>query len=109
MKCPTCEAQGTRSIVYVGPSSSTCMSGSVYYDEDGRYHQHDPNTHTTAYNCSLGHGWVMTTNANPCWCQMMGEVVFGAIDEPVEPVPVKPPTSINDSFGRLFGYPENEK
>jgi hypothetical protein len=31
------------------------MAGDTYYDEDGRYHNHDPNI--TTFSCSRGHSW----------------------------------------------------
>ena len=57
MKCPECEASDKRSTVVVGPTVTTLMAGYEYYDEDGKYHSHDPNTHTTQYCCSNGHRW----------------------------------------------------
>jgi hypothetical protein len=128
MKCPTCEAQGTRSIVYVGPSTTTTLSGQVFYDEDGRFHMHDPNTTTSEYNCSLGHRWSVQAPAHQCWCEMLEktEITFGPIDEPSEAPPPKPtppplrdmtekcgqlvpvvkPLSIRDSYNTLFGHGE---
>ena len=57
MKCPTCEEQGTRSRVDMGQRFMTLMGHSPYYDEDGQYHNHDPNTMTIGYGCSHGHHW----------------------------------------------------
>jgi len=31
------------------------MAWTPYYDEDGAYHNDDPNIHTTCYKCSEGH------------------------------------------------------
>jgi len=57
MKCPVCEKEELKSFVYPGMSTSTLMYCSPYYDEDGKYHSHDANTHTTQYSCSNGHNW----------------------------------------------------
>lgn len=61
MKCQKCVEAGEKSTVYVGGSISTCMAGPEFYDEEGRFHDHDPNAHTTAYTCSRGHDWRVTT------------------------------------------------
>lgn len=58
MKCPVCEKENLKSYVYVGMSTSTLMYCAPYYDEDGKYHSHDSNTHATNYSCSNGHTWI---------------------------------------------------
>ena len=58
MKCPTCVEEGQRSRVYPGPSMTTLMGVSRYYDEDGELVVDDPNITTTEYSCSNGHHWV---------------------------------------------------
>lgn len=56
MKCPVCESQGLKSKVYGGDSCiSTCMGFQSFYDEEGRYHRHDPNSHFSPMHCSNGH------------------------------------------------------
>jgi hypothetical protein len=57
MKCPVCEKEEKKSCVYPGMSTSTLMYCLPYYDEEGKYHSHDTNTHTTQYSCSNGHNW----------------------------------------------------
>lgn len=57
MKCPVCVEKGLKSSVYPGMMTSTAMYCPPYYDEDGNYHSHDGNTHTTNYSCSQGHTW----------------------------------------------------
>lgn len=57
MKCPVCIEKGLKSNVYPGVSMSTLMYCAPYYDENGKYHSHDMNRHTTNYNCSHGHTW----------------------------------------------------
>jgi hypothetical protein len=67
MICPQCKAEGKKSHVYPGHSTSTLMYCPPFYDEEGRYHNHDMNTHTTYYRCSNGHEWA--ENSSPvCWC-----------------------------------------
>lgn len=59
MKCAECEKAGLKSIVNVPNGSfSTCMMEHRFYDEDGRYHFHDPNRRTSEWSCSNGHRWV---------------------------------------------------
>ncbi len=55
MKCPECVKQGLTSRVYIESGTTTCLGWSPYYDENGRYHSHDPNMTTTGYRCSNGH------------------------------------------------------
>jgi len=35
----------------------TSMYCSPWYDEEGRYHNHDSNVCTSSYSCSNGHTW----------------------------------------------------
>lgn len=53
--CPICKVLKKKSIVHGGVVMSTLMCTSSYYDEDGKYHYNDPNTHTYSYSCSNGH------------------------------------------------------
>jgi hypothetical protein len=57
MKCPFCVEAGQISKVVPGIKMTTSMMGRSYYDEEGEYHSHDPNWHTTSYRCSNGHAW----------------------------------------------------
>jgi len=57
MKCPQCQQEGKKSIITIGFSTTTLMSTHAYYDEDGKYHFHNPNITTTEYSCSNGHEW----------------------------------------------------
>lgn len=65
MRCPTCIEQDKRSQVYPGMTAVTCMGWTPYYDEDGQYHSHNPNWHTTGFRCSEGHTW-QTSSQKPC-------------------------------------------
>ncbi len=58
MKCPECIKNGEKSCVYIGMRTSTTMSTSCYYDEDGKLAINDPNITTTSYSCSNGHNWM---------------------------------------------------
>jgi hypothetical protein len=55
--CPKCKEEGAKSSVYPKGESRTLMSTSGYWDPEGDYHFHDPNTITSSYSCSGGHSW----------------------------------------------------
>lgn len=126
MKCPKCVSNGDKSIVRVFSSSTTCLAGDEYYDEEGRHHWHDPNTRITEFRCSLGHEFVERTPMRSCWCDSAQEVQFkeDAVAEapliaptavvsapevtPQHKVDVKrhaAPRGIGDSYDALFGHP----
>lgn len=67
MICEECKKEGKKSQVNEGPSMTTCMGFSPYYDEDGKHHSHDPNTSTVSFSCSNGHSWVERIGGS-CWC-----------------------------------------
>jgi hypothetical protein len=67
MICPKCKEEGKRSTVQPGFSSTTAMGYAPYYDEEGRFHRHDPNVTTTEYTCSNGHTWKDKTKPS-CHC-----------------------------------------
>ncbi len=56
-KCPTCARLKLKSKLYVARmGTSTLMGGEVpYYDEDGKYHDHDSNRLSVNWHCSKGH------------------------------------------------------
>lgn len=62
MKCPVCVKKGLKSCVTVGYSTSTAMWCPAYYNEDGKYHDHDMNTRSTSYSCSYGHTWSVSSH-----------------------------------------------
>jgi hypothetical protein len=62
MVCPVCKEQNIKSTVNCGQSMSTLMGYLPYYDENGKYHDHDPNTITTYYSCSQGHHFSISGN-----------------------------------------------
>lgn len=61
MRCPECIAEGERSRLTSGGGMTTLLGYRPYYDEDGVYHDHDPNTTTTGYSCSRGHKFTIRT------------------------------------------------
>lgn len=65
MKCQECEKAGHRSKVFRGGGVSTAMGGQTFWDEDDRFHRHDPNTTTWEYSCSNGHRW-SETHSHAC-------------------------------------------
>lgn len=69
MKCQKCVEQGLESKVYVGTTMTTLAYSAPFYDENGRYHYHNPNTTTTEYRCSNGHSFTETMTP-VCWCQI---------------------------------------
>lgn len=58
MICPECTSDGktSKSYPYKRPFS-TAMASLPYYDETGRYHNHDMIVPITELNCSNGHAW----------------------------------------------------
>ena len=67
-KCPECIKEGKTSKFYPSQGClSTLMGYQSYYDEQGEYHKHDPNTKSTSWRCSNGHSGV-TNKRDSCWC-----------------------------------------
>ena len=68
MKCPVCVKLGLKSTLTEGAGMSTMMYSAPYYDEDGNYHNHDPNTHTHTLACSNGHKMTVSHKSGciPC-------------------------------------------
>jgi hypothetical protein len=38
----------------------------IFYDEEGRFHNHSKNSGSVHYRCEFGHEW--TSQPAPCWC-----------------------------------------
>ena len=56
MKCPVCEREGLKSTISGGDyCTTTSMGWRSYWDEDGKYHNHDPNWRSQVLHCSNGH------------------------------------------------------
>ena len=64
--CPECSKNSLRSIVRCGQVLVTQMDTDSYYDEDGDWHFHDPNTGTAQYHCSNNHHWNVKSELAPC-------------------------------------------
>ncbi len=56
--CPKCSGEDKKSRITCGQVSVTLMGSAPYYDEEGEYHDHDPNRRTAHFACSGGHEWV---------------------------------------------------
>jgi hypothetical protein len=65
--CPKCKELGLKSRVYPGAAMSTLLASTPYYDENVKYHNNDPNTHTKSYSCNNGHKWVESWGG---WCSV---------------------------------------
>lgn len=72
MICKECQTQGLKSLVYINPGATTLSCPRSYYDEDGNYHLHDPNSTIYYLRCSKGHEWKMK-DYNKCWCGWTNE------------------------------------
>lgn len=69
MICEQCKQEGKRSQINVGGAGvSTAMAVRYFYDEEGRYHAHDPNSLTITFRCTNGHSW-SNTEVDKCWCE----------------------------------------
>ena len=56
MFCPECLKQGLTSTLYTqngGITTDMCVN--TFYDENGKYHYHNPNVTSSEWHCSNGH------------------------------------------------------
>lgn len=68
MKCPKCEENNQTSRVYVSGGGGVTLAGYLpFYDEEGKYHSHDPNIINSIYTCANGHSFEVKRH-NKCWC-----------------------------------------
>lgn len=65
MICKQCRDEGKLSKVFPGCGTRTLMNCPTFYDEQGKFHDHDSNTTTMDYSCSNGHRW--TERSQPEW------------------------------------------
>ena len=65
--CKFCAAEGKKSKITVKGKVTQLMCINRFYDEDGKYHVHDPNLIWTSYYCSAGHEWE-EKGYSICWC-----------------------------------------
>ena len=77
MICSQCKKEGKKSKVYPGVGMVTAMYCPPFYDEDGRFHNHDGNITTQEYACSNGHKWAAEVSSS-CWCG------WGTVDKKTE-------------------------
>lgn len=71
MICETCKGEGEKSSVTCHGAVTTCMGYYPYWDEDGVYHNHDPNSTRSIYKCSRGHEF-SKTQLNRCPAKRCG-------------------------------------
>lgn len=65
-KCEECEKEGKKpERIYPGSTSVTDMGYAPYWDNEGNYHEHDPNVRVTGFSCSNEHRWTQNTD-KPC-------------------------------------------
>ncbi len=60
MICQKCKEEGKESRVQSSGAMSTLLASFPYYDEQGRYHSHNPNRVSNSYSCSNGHKFTIT-------------------------------------------------
>lgn len=71
MICEECQKLNKKSTIAIGNSMMTAVYYTPFYDENGKYHNHDNNKKTTSYSCSNGHKWSVS-NWGSCWCGWKG-------------------------------------
>lgn len=72
MTCEKCQKAGQQSKIFIkGSLNRSLIYHEAYYDEDGVYHDHDPNGYQQGFECSNGHVWV-TENPIPCPSELCG-------------------------------------
>lgn len=96
--CAYCQAEGKTSRVFPNGGYSTLANSQSYYDEQGRFHSHDPNQHTEGWGCSNGHQWQKKTQRG-CdveGCPLKGSTVVTRLDD------LDPRQGIPDGNGGLW-------
>ncbi len=59
--CPKCKEENKKSFVTSdGVGGTTLLGWSDYFDEEGLYHSHNPNSNTSFYTCSNGHKFAVS-------------------------------------------------
>lgn len=71
MICEECQKLNKKSTIAIGNSMMTAVYYKPFYDENGKYHNHDANKKTTGYSCSNGHNWSVSIRGS-CWCGWKG-------------------------------------
>jgi hypothetical protein len=68
--CPECKKnkkEKKNSQISIQGVSSTFLGNLDFYDNNGKYHRHNPNEYVTYYACSNGHKWAEKYRYS-CWC-----------------------------------------
>jgi hypothetical protein len=65
MICEKCKEQGKTSTIFITGSLQRPFPHQAHYNEEGVYHDHDPNKYPQGFECSNNHIWV-TENPLPC-------------------------------------------
>jgi len=69
MICVLCRNENKKSRVYVmDVQYDSKEAQDRFFDEDGKWHVHDPNPTNTTYHCTNNHEWTEVKYAK-CWCQ----------------------------------------
>ncbi len=76
MRCERCENTGTKHKVYRNDinnsyTNSEEIDSSTFWDEDDKYHNHNPGSYTAGYTCSNGHKFLEAKYGH-CWCGWSG-------------------------------------
>ena len=66
-RCSICVATGQKSTVTLGACMTTLAYFTPWYDENGKYHNHDGNASGCSMACSHGHGGYVDMRPK-CWC-----------------------------------------
>ena len=75
MKCEKCVEAGLKSTINAPLGCFvTAMGYYRYYDEEGKYHSHNPNVSTSEYSCSQGHIWIQKERSGCNACGTTGSI-----------------------------------
>lgn len=67
MKCIICSNSNKKSKCFVLAEETVKAQSNKFYDEIGRYHEHNSNVTFIHYRCSNGHSF-KNKQINRCWC-----------------------------------------
>lgn len=61
-QCPVCKKEKKKSKFYISQMGTSTLMGfeAPFYDEEGKYHYHNPNLSTVQWWCSRGHQGTIT-------------------------------------------------
>jgi hypothetical protein len=99
VKCEKCVAEGKTSQLFSRGAAKTLMGHTPYHDENGKYHDHDPNYISSLYECSNRHLFVLRRK-QPCGsCYYPNEQPTIEFIERQKPVTYRPdPSIMGDEF-----------